>query len=158
DWMQNKGWSITVSYPWRANTLQNANFAFVQYRKKIYLASAIFIVIGFNVIFVKGFSLGVDFQGGRTYTVRYDQAIDLEEVRENLNETFGLMTEVKIYGADNQIRVTTTYHIDDTDDAADQEVLAKLNEGLSKINGNSYEILSSQKVGPTIANDIKSRA
>ena len=158
DWMLNKGWSIKVSYPWSANTLQNANFAFVQNRKKIYLASALFIVIGFIVIFVKGFSLGVDFQGGRTYTVRYDQAIDLEEVRENLNETFGLTTEVKIYGADNQIRVTTTYHIDDTDDAADQEVLAKLNEGLSKINGNSYEILSSQKVGPTIANDIKSRA
>ncbi|HWK58226.1 MAG TPA: protein translocase subunit SecDF [Parapedobacter sp.] len=158
DWMLNKGWNIKVSYPWSANTLQNANFAFVQNRKKIYLASALFIVIGFIVIFVKGFSLGVDFQGGRTYTVRYDQAIDLEEVRENLNETFGLTTEVKIYGADNQIRVTTTYHIDDTDDAADAEVLAKLNEGLSKIDGNSYEILSSQKVGPTIANDIKSRA
>ncbi len=158
DWMLNKGWNIKVSYPWSANTLQNANFAFVQNRKKIYLASALFIVIGFIVIFVKGFSLGVDFQGGRTYTVRYDQAIDLEEVRENLNETFGLTTEVKIYGADNQIRVTTTYHIDDTDDTADKEVLAKLNEGLSKLDGNSYEILSSQKVGPTIANDIKSRA
>ena len=158
DWMLNKGWDIKVSYPWSAKTLQNANFGFVQNRKKIYLASALFIIIGTIVIFVKGFSLGVDFQGGRTYTVRYDQEINLEEIRDNLNETFGLTTEVKIYGADNQIRVTTTYHIDDTDDAADQEVLAKLNEGLSKVSGNSYEILSSQKVGPTIANDIKSRA
>ena len=158
EWMLNKGWEIKVSYPWSANTLKNANFGFVQNRKKIYLASALFIVIGTIVIFVKGFSLGVDFQGGRTYTVRYDQDVNLEEVRDNLNETFGLTTEVKIYGADNQIRVTTTYHIDDTDDAADQEVLAKLNEGLSKISGNSFEILSSQKVGPTIANDIKSRA
>src|SRR5690606_14474800 len=158
DWMLNKGWSIKVSYPWSANTLKNAKFAFVQNRKKIYFASGLFIVIGFIVILVKGFSLGVDFQGGRTYTVRYDQSIDLEEIRANLNETFGLNTEVKIYGADNQIRVTTTYHIDDTDDAADKEVLDKLNEGLSEVDGNSYEILSSQKVGPTIANDIKSRA
>ncbi|SKB41532.1 SecD/SecF fusion protein [Parapedobacter luteus] len=158
DWMLNKGWDIKVSYPWSANTLKNANFAFVQNRKKLYLASGLFIVIGFIFIFTKGFSLGVDFQGGRTYTVRYENPINLEEVRSNLNQTFGLTTEVKIYGADNQVRVTTTYHIEDTDDAADKEVLAKLNEGLSKIDGNSYEILSSQKVGPTIANDIKSRA
>ncbi len=158
EWMLGKGWDIKVSYPWSANTLKNANFAFVQNRKKIYLASAIFIVIGLIFIFTKGFSLGVDFQGGRTYTVRYEKAIDLEEVRGRLDETFGLTTEVKIYGADNQVRVTTTYHINETSDEADQDVLAKLNEGLSKIEGNGYEILSSQKVGPTIANDIKSRA
>ncbi|SEL11717.1 protein translocase subunit SecDF [Parapedobacter koreensis] len=158
DWMLNKGWEIKVSYPWSANTLKNANFAFVQNRKKIYLVSGLFIVIGFIFIFTKGFSLGVDFQGGRTYTVRYESPVNLEEVRDNLNETFGLTTEVKIYGADNQVRVTTTYHIEETNDEADQEVLAKLNEGLSKIDGNNYEILSSQKVGPTIANDIKSRA
>jgi len=158
EWMLAKNWDIKVSYPWSANTLKNANFAFVQNRKKIYLVSIVFLAIGFIFIFTKGFSLGVDFQGGRTYTVRYEKAIDLEEVRSNLDETFGLTTEVKIYGADNQVRVTTTYQIDETSDEADKEVLAKLTEGLSKIGGNSYEILSSQKVGPTIANDIKSRA
>lgn len=158
EWMLNKNWDIKVSYPWSANTLQHANFKFVQNRKKIYLASAAFIIIGFVFILTKGFSLGVDFQGGRTYTVRYEKDIDLEEIRENLNETFGLTTEVKMYGADNQVRITTTYHIDDTNDEADKEVLASLNEGLSKVDGNAYEILSSQKVGPTIANDIKSRA
>jgi SecD/SecF fusion protein len=158
EWMLEKDKKITVSYPWSENTLKNANYGFVQNRKKYYLGSTLFIVAGIICIFTKGFSLGVDFQGGRTYTVRYDQAINLEEVRSNLNETFSLNTEVKIYGAENQVRVTTTYLIEDTDDAADAEVLAKLNEGLSKIQGNSYEILSSQKVGPTIANDIKSRA
>ena len=158
EWMLAKNWDIKVSYPWSANTLKNANFGFVQNRKKIYLASTVFIVIGIIVIFTKGFSLGVDFQGGRTYTVRYDNVINLEEVRSNLDETFGLTTEVKIYGSDNQVRITTTYLIDETSDEADNDVLAKLNEGLSKISGNNYEILSSQKVGPTIANDIKSRA
>ena len=158
EWMLAKNWNIKVSYPWSANTLQNANFGFVQNRKKIYLASIVFIAVGIVVIFTKGFSLGVDFQGGRTYTVRYDNVINLEDVRSNLDETFGLTTEVKIYGSDNQVRITTTYLIDETSDEADNDVLAKLNEGLSKVSGNNYEILSSQKVGPTIANDIKSRA
>lgn len=158
EWMLSKEWKISVSFPWSANTLKNANYGFVQNRKKFYIVSAVFLLIGLGSMLTKGFSLGVDFQGGRTYTVRYDQPIDLEEVRANLNETFELNTEVKIYGAENQVRVTTTYHIDETSDEADKEVLDKLNEGLSKIASNDYEILSSQKVGPTIANDIKTRA
>lgn len=158
EWMLAKDWKIPVSYKWSANTLQNANYGFVQNRKKFYLISAIVVVVGLGSIFTKGFSLGVDFQGGRTFTVRYDQPIDLEEVRSNLNDAFQLNTEVKIYGAENQIRVTTTYHIEETSDDADQEVLALLNTGLSQVDGNAYEILSSQKVGPTIANDIKNRA
>src|SRR5690606_21208995 len=109
-------------------------------------------------IFTKGFTLGVDFSGGRTYTVAYEQAVNLEEVRENLDEVFGLTTEVKTFGSENQVRVTTTYHVAETSDEADAEVLGKLNEGLSKVQGNSYEILSSQKVGPSIATDIKDRA
>lgn len=158
EWMLTKEMKISVSLPWSANTLKNANYKFVQNRKIYYIASLIVIAIGVVSMFTKGFSLGVDFQGGRTYTVRYEQPINLEEVRSNLNETFGLNTEVKIYGAENQVRVTTTYQIDETNDEADKEVLAKLDEGLSKIQGNSYEIMSSQKVGPTIANDIKTRA
>jgi SecD/SecF fusion protein len=158
EWMLKKEMKISVSYPWSENTLKNANYGFVKNRKKYYLGSLLFILVGIGFIFTKGFSLGVDFQGGRTYTVRYAQPIDLENVRANLNETFNLNTEVKIYGAESQVRVTTTYLIEDTDDAADAEVLAKLNEGLSKVQGNDFEILSSQKVGPTIANDIKSRA
>ncbi len=158
EWMLAKDWKISVSYPWSANTLKNANYAFVQNRKKFYIASSIFILIGIGFIFTKGFSLGVDFQGGRTYTARFEQPIDLEEVRQNLNNAFELTTEVKIFGAENQVRITTTYHIDETSDEADQDVLAKLNEGLSQIADNPYEILSSQKVGPTIANDIKTRS
>ncbi len=158
EWMLSKDWKITVSYPWSANTLVNANFGFVQNRKKFYIASALFVAIGLVSVFTKGFSLGVDFQGGRTYTVRFEQPIDLEEVRGNLNEAFGLNTEVKIYGAQNQIRATTTYMVEETSDEANAEVLAKLQEGLGKVGDNPFEIMSSQKVSPTIANDIKTRA
>lgn len=158
EWMLNKGWSIALSNPWSENTLQKANYAFVQNRRKFYLVSGIIVVIGLASIFTKGFSLGVDFQGGRTYTVRFEKPVDLEEVRSNLNNAFGMTTEVKTFGADNQVRVTTAYHIEETSDEADKDVLEKLTSGLEKIQGNDYEIASSQKVGPTIANDMKVRA
>ncbi|MFD2599754.1 protein translocase subunit SecDF [Sphingobacterium corticis] len=159
EYLLDRNKKISISFPWSANTLKNANFGFVAKRKTYYAISAIVSVLCIISIFTKGFSLGVDFQGGRTYTVRYDQNVNLEEVRANLDGVFGTTTEVKTFGSDNQIKVTTTYHIEETSDEADAEVLAKLNEGLTKVDGgNKYEILSQQKVGPSIASDIRDRA
>ncbi|PRD47542.1 protein translocase subunit SecDF [Sphingobacterium haloxyli] len=158
EYMLSKDWKVSVSFPWSANTLKNANFQFIKKRKVFYGISIIASIIALAAIFTKGFTLGVDFSGGRSYTVAYEKAVDLEEVRKNLDDVFGLTTEVKTFGSENQVRVTTTYHVQETSDEADGEVLGKLNEGLSKIEGNGYEILSSQKVGPSIATDIKDRA
>jgi len=157
EFMLERKMKINVSYPWSANTLLGANFQFIKKRKTFYIISLVAIAISFISIFTKGFSLGVDFQGGRTYTVRYDQPVDIEKVRENLDDIFQSSTEVKTFGSENQVRVTTTYHIEETSDEADADVLAKLNEGLAKSSGD-YEILSSQKVGPSIASDITERA
>ncbi|TJZ54954.1 protein translocase subunit SecDF [Sphingobacterium olei] len=158
EYMLDKDMKISVSLPWSANTLQNAKYQFIKRRKTFYVVSTLVVVVCIASIFTKGFTLGVDFQGGRTFTVSYENPINLEDVRKNLDNTFNSTTEVKIFGSANQVRVTTTYHINETSDEADEEVLAKLNEGLSKIEGNKYEILSSQKVGPSIATDIKDRA
>ncbi|NGM61733.1 protein translocase subunit SecDF [Sphingobacterium sp. SGG-5] len=158
EYMLKKDMKISVSFPWSEHTLTNANFQFIKKRKTFYAISAVAVVVSLFFIFTKGFTLGVDFQGGRTYTVRYEKPVDLEEVRKNLDETFSSTTEVKTFGNANQVRVTTTYHINETSDEADKEVLDKLNDGLSQIQGNSYDILSSQKVGPSIASDIKDRA
>ncbi len=158
EFMLERDMKINVSFPWSANTLLGANFQFIKKRKIFYTISLIAVAISFISIFTKGFSLGVDFQGGRTYTVRYEQPVNLEEVRKNLDEVFQSTTEVKTFGSANQVRVTTTYHIQETSDEADAEVLAKLNSGLEKVSGNKYEILSSQKVGPSIASDITDRA
>jgi len=155
EWMLEKDMKITVAYKWSANTLLNANFEFIKNRKKYFIISAIACLISLGFIFTKGFNLGVDFQGGRTYVADFENAVDLEEVRGYLNTSFGDATEVKTYGGDDKLRITTSYLIDETSDAADKDVLAKLNAGLDNIEGNSYEIVSSQKVGPTIANDIK---
>jgi SecD/SecF fusion protein len=122
-----------------------------------YIISSAAIVISLIFIFTKGFTLGVDFKGGRTYVAKFNQEVSLEEVRNNLNASFGEGTEVKTYGGNNQLRITTGFLVDETNDAADDKVLEKLNEGLDKT-GVDYEILSSQKVGPTIANDLKTSA
>ena len=158
EFMLKRDMKVTVSYPWSANTLLGSNFQFIKKRKIFYTISLIAVAISLISIFTKGFSLGVDFQGGRTYTVRYEQPVNLEEVRKNLDNEFQSSTEVKTFGSSNQVRVTTTYHIEETSDEADAEVLAKLNIGLEKISGNNYEILSSQKVGPSVASDITDRA
>ncbi|SEM16356.1 SecD/SecF fusion protein [bacterium A37T11] len=158
EWMIAKDWKITVSHGWSANTLKNANFGFVKNRKKFYMGSLLVMVVGLAFIFTKGFSLGVDFKGGRTYTVKFEKPVDLEQVRTDLDNIFQSTTEVKTFGGPDQVRVTTSFQIDRTDDDADKEVLAKLNDGLNKISGNKHEIVSSQKVGPTIANDIKASA
>lgn len=158
EFMLDRDIKVSVSFPWSAKTLQNANYQFIKKRKVFYGISLIAVVISLAFIFTKGFTLGVDFQGGRTFTVRYDNAVNLENVRKNLDDAFQSTTEVKTFGNENQVRVTTTYHVNETSDEADAEVLAKLTEGLSKESGNKYEILSSQKVGPSIASDIKDRA
>ncbi len=157
EWMLKKDWKITVSYPWSANTLKGANYGFVNKRKIYYVISSAAIVISLIFMFTKGFTLGVDFKGGRTYVAKFEQDVNLEEVRNDLNTSFGEGTEVKTYGGNDQLRITTAFLVDETNDAADNSVLQKLNEGLAKV-GVDYEIVSSQKVGPTIANDLKTSA
>ena len=154
EWMFEKGWDIKVSNPWSSHTFKNANYAFVKNRFKFYTFSGLFILAGFISMFTRGFSFGVDFKGGRTYVVKFEKPVDIEKVRDDLDETFKMTTEVKTFGADSQYKITTSYLIDRGDDQADHLVEAKLHEGLSKVNVKN-EILSSQKVGPTIAKDIK---
>lgn len=157
-YMLKRDLKITVAFPWSSQTLKNTAFKFIEKRKIAYGISLVAIVLCVVVIFTKGFSYGVDFQGGRSFTVRYEQNVSLEGLRQKLDAAFGTSTEVKTFGGENQLRVTTSYLIEETSDQADQEVLAKLNEGLSDIQGNAYEIISQQKVGPSIASDIRDRA
>ena len=157
EWMLEKHWEVKFSIPWSDHTFKNANFAFVKHRTKFYLISGIFIAAGLVSMFTRGFSLGVDFKGGRTYVVKFEKPVELESVRDGLNQTFGTTTEVKTFGSDNQLRITTAYMTDDASEAADNAVEKKLKEGLAKVPAKS-EVVSSQKVGPTIANDIKRSA
>ena len=100
-----------------------------------------------------GFNLGVDFKGGHTYVVRFENSITTEEVKMGLEKEFENAPEVKTLGADNQLKITTSYMMEDTSSSSDAKIEELLNKGLSAL-GNKYQILQQQKVGPTIAADI----
>jgi SecD/SecF fusion protein len=104
---------------------------------------------------VKGLNYGVDFKGGRTYIVQFDKAVSSEDIRETLTESFGAPPEVKTYGFNGKYQVTTGYLVDDDSEDATTIAETKLMEGLAKFGDNKATMLSSTKVGPTVAADIK---
>ncbi|MGQ0829684.1 MAG: protein translocase subunit SecDF [Bacteroidota bacterium] len=141
-----------------ANAFKNFNINFVGKRKLYYVFSGLVIAAGIFSYFQKGgFNLGVDFEGGRSYVVRFDNVIPTENIRTALAATFGESPEVKTYGENTQQRITTTYLIDDASEDAEAKVEAKLTEGLNSL-GVKYQVMSSQKVGETVSRDIKAKA
>ena len=155
DWLLAKNKDISFSTKFTENAFKNINIDFVGRRKYYYMFSTAIIIIGIIAYIIKGgFSLGVDFKGGRSYIVRFDETKSTEEVKNVLDASFGEATEVKTFGESNQQKITTTYLIDETKENTQSQVEAKLNEGLSKL-GTKYEIMSSQKVGETVSRDIK---
>ena len=160
-WRLDNKKKITVSTSFTEGAFQNIALKFVTNRKKFYIFSGILILVGIGSFATKGLSYGIDFTGGRTYLVRFDQEVNTTDVRNSLQDAFvtasgvNLSPEVKTFGNADQVKITTSYLIDSEDIDADDQVEGKLNEGLAQMNLN-YEIMSSQKVGPTIADDIKS--
>ena len=157
EWMLNKQMPISFSIKATRNLFKDSKFDFITGRRRFYIFSSIIIVAGLISMFTRGFGLGVDFKGGRSYFVEFDKPVQTDAVRSILLDEFGVAPEVKTFGSANEVRITTSYLIDEnTADATDQ-VVAKLNTGLKKINPN-YEIKDAQTVSPTIANDIKTSA
>lgn len=138
-----------------AGIFKNSKIDFLNKRKFYYIISVTIILLGIISMAFKGLNLGVDFKGGRTYVIRFEKDIKSVEVREALAKALAIAPEVKTFGSNNQMKVTTTYLINDNSEDVDAKVEAKIQEGLSGIQENRAEIMSSQKVGPTIADDIK---
>ncbi|MBT5273868.1 MAG: protein translocase subunit SecF, partial [Flavobacteriales bacterium] len=121
------------------------------------------ILIGIGSLVTKGLNYGVDFVGGRTYVVRFDETVNNEDLRASLSAVFvdadGLnyTPQVKTFGNDNQVKITTSFMIESNEITTDEIVESKLSEGLATT-GFQYVVMSSQKVGPTIADDIKDAA
>lgn len=145
------------------NFMTNVSIPFVRKRKMYYAISGIIILVGLTSLTMQGLNYGVDFTGGRNYIVRFDEAKPVNEVAAILSDQFvaedGLKQtpEVKTYGVSNQVKITTKYMIDSEAETADQQVEDKLVEGLKGLD-TGFEIMSSQKVGPTIADDIREAA
>ena len=151
------------------NWLSNINISFLIKRRVSYVVSGTFIVIGLSSLFLNGLNQGVDFVGGRSYIVRFEQPVSQEKIQTNLIQVLG-NAEVKTFGSDNQLKITTNYKVDtdssDVDDEINNILFTDLNEFMPEniayedfvVNGDENKqagVMSSIKVGPTIADDIK---
>lgn len=159
EWWVAKGKKIEFFSNFSKNWFVDTNFDFISRRRTYYTISSVIVALGIISIIFKGFGLGVDFKGGRSYVIRFEKAIETSQVREVLTTAFGAAPEVKTFGgigigANEQVKITTSYLVDDTAPDSDKRAEAKLFEGLGKISGNKGNIESSQKVGPTIAYDL----
>ena len=140
------------------NLFSNVNIDFMKKRKVAYLISTVVIVVGLGSLFTRGLNLGVDFQGGRSYVVRFEEQKNVQNVRETLSESFGGNAPIiKVFGQAEQLKITTNYLINSEGEGVDDEVEGALNTGLEKLSS-KYQIMSTQKVGPSIADDIKESA
>ncbi len=157
EWMLEKNKEIKFWNSYTKGAFKNIHVNFVERRKAYYIFSGIIIAIGISAFAMKGLNFGVDFQGGRTYVVRFEQPVTTIQAIEELKGPLTKSPEVKTFGGDNQLRITTSYLIDDESPDAEAMVVEKLNDGLKAMNL-KYEVMSSQKVGPTVADDIKSSA
>ncbi len=172
EWLLDRNKTIKFSVPVTANIFVNAKYDFIGVRKKFYVISCSVILIGLVSVIFQGFNYGIDFTGGRTYTVRFDQSVNTVELQSALRTAFDNNTpEIKTFGSDNQVKITTDYLMEEDQDHdvvqnVDSIVESRLYVGSQSLlkPGTSMEqfrsdnLMNSQKVGASIADDIKRNA
>ncbi|HQK39804.1 MAG TPA: protein translocase subunit SecDF [Flavobacterium alvei] len=153
------------------NFFTNFHFDFLKIKKWTYAFSAIVTIVSIYSLSTNGLDQGVDFVGGRTFQIRFEKPVKAEEVRDELIKVFG-SAEAKVFGNNNQLKITTKYKVQEHGSEADEEVNKLLFENLKQhysagltydkfvnaYDGKSLGILQASKVGPTIAEDIKTNA
>jgi len=169
-WMVRKGDKSKISFDtfWSKNLLTNLNIDFMSKRRIAYVFSTIFIATGITLIVTQGgLNLGVDFMGGRSFVVAFDAPVTPSDLKTAIQPNFeNTGTEVKTFGSNNVVKITTSYLVNDESDDADTQVESAMIKGVSDFTGLSYTntdnlteetfiIAGSSKVGATIADDIK---
>ncbi|MEI9943232.1 MAG: protein translocase subunit SecDF [Chitinophagaceae bacterium] len=134
---------------------KHAKFKFIEYRKVAYGISVVVLLAGIGSFF-HGFDEGVEFKGGRSYTVAFNGAAKVEEIRDGLEKTFNEAPVIKTVGNSSTLDITTSYLIDSTGDNVDNAIEAKLLDGLKPYNAKG--IIGFKKVLPTISDDLKAGA
>ena len=150
----------------------NTNFQFIARKKTFYILSSVLMLVSIVAMATRGFDKSIDFVGGRTYTVRFDQPVSTEEVAASLGEVLidengnKLVPEVKTYGSASQVKISTKYMSTQTGEDIDDMVDRKIYEGVVKFypeglsyaeftSGEGLGIMEANVVGPTMADDIK---
>lgn len=167
EWFTNKKRHLEYFTGISRRVSQHAKFKFIEYRKVAYVISFVVLGLGIASIF-NGFDYGVEFNGGRSYTVQFDKAVDVEQVRTDLKTTFeGDNPIIKTIGDDSKLDITTSYLIQDSRQETDSLVRVKLMQGLKNHlpAGLTYDqfttdkyLPASKKVLPTISDDLKKGA
>jgi len=165
DWYTNKNRHLEYFTGISRSIFQKAQFKFIEYRKFAYGLSAVIFVLGVASFF-NGFDEGVEFAGGRSYTVKFDKPVNVEEVRNELKAVFGEAPIIKTVNSNNQLNITTSYKIKETGNNVDSLVEKLLFTGLikqlpAKVTFSEFETKykqSSQTVLPTISDDLKAGA
>ena len=167
-----KGQTLTFNTGITKQWFTKINIDFLKKRKMSYAISAVILALGISSLLTNGLNYGVDFVGGRSYVVRFDQVVNSTEVAESLKKVFESSPEVKTYGASNQLKITTKYRIDEEGQQVDEQVQTALFEGVKAFlpegttldefnggfDGQKIGVFNAIKVEPTIADDIKSAA
>ncbi len=164
EWLLKRNAKLSFSIKITANILKDTHVDFIGMRKVFYGISGVLILISIGSIITRGLNQGIDFSGGRTYIVQFDQPVKTADVAANLTDAFGESPLVITFGNEKQVRITTKYKINEP--SVDDEVETALYDGLKGMIGNNVskeEFLSkyrrqSETVGPTIATDMKNRA
>jgi SecD/SecF fusion protein len=166
EWNTNRGGRLDFSTSLTKGLFRNISVDFLKKTKITYLISATIITAGLASLFTTGLDQGIDFVGGRTYTVRFAQDVSTEEVKAETDAIFG-SSEVKTIGSANQLKISTKYKVDENSAEADEDVQNKLFKSLVNFLPKDYsysEFLNAEnnvgkvlsgKVSPTIADDIK---
>ena len=170
--MLDKEKEISYTTKFTENFLKDTHFDFIKFRKTAYIIALVMIVISAGSLAFKGLNLGIDFKGGRNYIVRFDQDVKVNDVRDALDVTKINVEgwekpEVKTYGPNGQVKITTKYKIEDDEPEVDTEIQEILYNGLKGLFNNkeitidqfssedeTIGVLQTQKVGGTIANDV----
>ncbi len=158
--------NVTFTTSLTKDLLTNPKINFLGARKVGYLIPAAIIVLGAISMMTIGLNNGIDFTGGRNYVIRFNQEVKTDDVRNMLDAQLDGSVSVIQIGTADQVRVSTNYKIEDNDPTVDQEIENKLFEGVKSLlpEGTTLDeftttfIQSSQKVGPSMADDIKNSA
>ncbi|MCC5943906.1 MAG: protein translocase subunit SecDF [Bernardetiaceae bacterium] len=150
---------LNFGFPFTIDILAAPTFDFLSKRKIAYVISGSLIVAGLISLFTVGLNYGVDFKGGRSYVFEYKEAVSPSEIEVILSNKLQAGVEAKSYDTQNKVKITTTYKVEDESDEADAEVIAVVKKALEEYRADAEpELLSTAKVGATIADDIRNSA
>jgi SecD/SecF fusion protein len=165
--------ALTFTTPLTKNWFTGFNFDYIRIKKFTYIFSSLVVVLSCVSFYFNGLDEGVDFVGGRTYQIKFEKPVESTQVAEELSKVFdGKTVEAKVFGSDDQLKITTKYKIEDDGADVDKEVNQKLYDGLKKYfssdvtyekftntyDGKTVGILQASKVGAAISADIKTNS